>query len=175
MNQQEVAQLLLIVNAEWPDAVMSEEKALVWTWAFEDHNAEDVRSALKAWIKGGKPFAPRPSDLISILADDPADLAETAWAEVQREASRVGFNRKMWNSVTMQSELLQPSFSTPRISEAVETVGWRTICLGDNSKGEIGEQFMWAYRNLKNRDVTRIKRGAYRPMLHTQTLNELAG
>lgn len=112
-------------------------------------------------------FFPSISELRGIIAEQANgadDLAEVAWAEVEREARRVGYNRRLWDYERGESYVEHPRFSSDRIAQAVESVGWRNICVGDNSKGEIRRDFLFAYRAIRDRDVKRIQRGDFGPM-----------
>lgn len=109
-------------------------------------------------------FFPTVAELRGIIAEHangPDDLAESAWAEVEKEARRVGYNRRRWDYERGESYVEKPEFSTTRIAEAVESVGWRNICVGDNSEGAIRRDFIFAFRNLRTRDVNRVQRGAF--------------
>ena len=97
--------------------------------------------------------------IISEHANGADDLAETAWNEVQAEVRRVGYqpNRTFRNGVWY--EPAKPEFSNPRIAEAVESVGWKSICTGDIE--DVRRDFVFTYRNLRKRDVNKIQRGDF--------------
>ena len=102
------------------------------------------------------------TDIISELANGPDDLAETAWNEVQAEVRRVGYqpNRTFRNGVWY--EPAKPEFSSPRIAEAVSSVGWKVICTGDISQARTA--FVFTYRNLRKRDVAKVQRADFSGM-----------
>ncbi len=88
------------------------------------------------------------------VAGGPTDgLAEAAWAEVRREAARVGWNRGpvMRNRELVEAEA--PVFSDPITEAAVQSMSWRLICLGEQA--EVREQFLWTWKNLTSGLVKR--------------------
>lgn len=107
-------------------------------------------------------FFPTVAELRGIIAESANgadDLAESAWAEVEREARRVGYNRRRWDYERGEAYVEKPQFSSKRIAEAVESVGWRDICLGESQKART--DFIFAYRNIRKRDVQRVQRGSF--------------
>lgn len=97
------------------------------------------------------------ADIIANAAAGPDDLAETAWTEVQREIKRVGYqpNRIFHNGDWYDPP--KPKFSNERIAEAVESIGWKTICHGELDESRTA--FIFTYRNLRKRDTAKIQRG----------------
>jgi len=88
------------------------------------------------------------------------DVADEAWAEVVREARRVGYNRL---PVFRDGRLLPPptpAFSSPLIAAAVNAVGWELICNGDNSQGHIRNAFLRTFRSLQERELRAKQTGA---------------
>lgn len=105
-------------------------------------------------------FFPSIGELRGIIADHvngPDDLAETAWLEVMGEVRRVGYqpNRIFRNGVFHDPP--KPVFSTERIAEAVASIGWKQVCTGATE--DVRREFIFAYRNLRQRDVNRVHRG----------------
>lgn len=94
-----------------------------------------------------------------------ADLAlgdevqpETAWAEVMREVRRVGHNRPptFANGRFLPPEV--PSFSDPRIAEAVDATGWTYLCTGE-PMGVVKAQFERTLRAVCERAAKRVQTG----------------
>jgi hypothetical protein len=88
------------------------------------------------------------------VAGGPMDgLAEAAWAEVRKEAARVGWNRGpvMRNRELVEAEA--PVFANPITEAAVASMSWRLICLGEQA--EVREQFLWTWKNLSSGLVKR--------------------
>lgn len=107
-------------------------------------------------------FRPKIAEITNIIsehANGPDDLAETAWNEVQAEVRRVGYqpNKTFRNGVWY--EPAKPDFSNERIAEAVQSIGWKTICTGDIE--DVRRDFIFTYRNLRKRDVNKIQRGDF--------------
>lgn len=94
----------------------------------------------------------------SALGDDEG-AADLAWIEVQRVATTHGANRLTLYIRGVPVEPEPPSFSSAVIAAAVESIGWKVICTGDNSSGKIGEQFRYAYRRLARTARQRVTLG----------------
>ena len=107
-------------------------------------------------------FFPSLHELIALISDSVAGdegAADLAWSEVQREASRVGYNRPPLYIGGVEQPRPVASFSSPIISAAVDSVGWRVICTGDNDSGNVSEQFKRTYRRLAKTAQRRIQLG----------------
>lgn len=160
MNKQETAAILRILRSVWKETAIDGDTVTAWEWAMEDVPVEAAQHAVKVWLRSGKPFFPKPSDLREILANDatgPDDLAETAWNEVRAEASRVGYNRPPEFRNGRFLDRPEPRFSSPLIAEAVASVGWPTVCTGDEA--EARKAFIFAYREIRKRTTHKIQRG----------------
>lgn len=151
MTRQEVAQILMVINAEWPDTTISEDRLTIWMWALEDFHVDDVRSAIKKYLRGGKPFAPHPSDLVSLIVDEAVndDAAELAWIEVQKEVRRIGYNNRGYFANGKHHDPPKPEFSNDLIAKCVESLSWKNVCLGEAS--EVRKEFIFTYNNLRKR------------------------
>lgn len=171
MNTQEARRLLDILRMVWPEANVNDNLTLAWTWAFDDVPYELAEDAAKRWIKTGK-FFPKPAELLKTISIQTvaADLVpEACWAEVQREARRVGVNRLPVFHNGRFEAVEQPVFSHPLIAEAVAAVTWELICTGDNSDGKISQQFFWALKRLMEQAIERRQTGDDRVTLPAMT------
>lgn len=96
---------------------------------------------------GGGKFFPSSSELLECIRDILADAAgvpsaEEAWMQVKQFASRYG--RDEFPSVE--------KWSHPLAREAAAAIGWRIICVGDESSEEFRRHsYLQAYRNLVDR------------------------
>lgn len=148
MTTQEVSRILRVLRAIWPDAPVNESTVTAWAWAFEDVPYALLEDATKQWIRGGKPFFPKPADLLALISVDlvaPDLIPEAAWAEVLREIHRGGFRAK-------------PSFSHPLIAQAVKATGWETICLSERPE-VVRAQFERTLTALLERERRQVRLG----------------
>jgi len=161
VNSQEVAILLRVLRAEWPNTPIGADKVQAWQWALEGIAFSHGERAVKAWLRVGKPYFPHPSELLEIVSNDELgadETAEAAWVEVQREIRRVGFNRP---PTFMGGRFLEPPqrrFSSVLIAQAVDSVGWDVLCTTDDT-AQIRDQFLWTYKALRKRDLLSYQRG----------------
>lgn len=160
MTRDDVTQLLGILRMVWSEAVVTEDTVTAWSWAFDDIPRPMAEAAAKRWIKTGK-FFPRPAELLELIGVAvvaPGLLPEAAWAEVLREVSRVGFNRPP----LFQFGRFQPApvleFSSPLIAEAVDAVGWETICTSDKPE-VVRAQFVKTLDAIARRSIREVQTG----------------
>lgn len=139
MNTQETGTILRILRTVWPNEQITEDRITAYQWAFDDLEYRQVEDACKRWMKTGK-FFPKPAELLEIIATAtvaPDILPETAWAEVLKQAGRVGLSGT-------------PTFSSPLIATAVEAVTWQAICITDfKDHATLRAQFRDALRAVK--------------------------
>lgn len=96
--------------------------------------------------------------VVAELALGDAVQPETAWAEVMREVRRVGHNRPptFANGRFLPPEA--PTFSDPRIAEAVDATGWAYLCTGE-PMGVVKGQFERTLRAVCERATRRVQNG----------------
>lgn len=87
------------------------------------------------------------------------DLADEAWAEVVREAKRVGFNRPPVFRNGRFEAPPAPEFSSPLIAQAVNAIGWESICTSDKPE-IVAAQFRKAFNALLERQTKARQTGA---------------
>lgn len=160
MTTEETIALVRILRVGWPDIAIDDDTIRFWTWAFEDVTYQDAEDAAKRYIRTGK-FVPKPADLLELVATAavaPGLIPEEAWAEVRREARRVGFNRPptFHNGAFTREE---PRFSSPLVARAVDAVGWELICTGDNSRGFIEQQFVKTLAAIARHEIRAAQAG----------------
>jgi hypothetical protein len=142
---------LSILKASYPRQNL--EKATIETYAamLQDIEFEAAMGAVNRLVSSSKWF---PS-IAEIRAECTADIRselpdpEQAWGEVQRAIGRWGMNRL-------------PEWSCAQVGEAVDCVGWRTICLDENVMST-RRVFLDAYKGIRERVVTRAQLGAHAP------------
>lgn len=162
MNKQETAIILRILRSNWPNEKVNEDTVTIWTWAFEDVPYSVVEDAMKRYVKTGK-FFPKPAELLEIIGVQnvaPNLIPEAAWAEVLKEARRVGVNRL---PLYQGGKIIPPperEFSHPAIDQAVQSVGWRAICLTpEEERSYLRDAFVKALKALITRDIRNVQTG----------------
>lgn len=161
MNQKETAAILRILRTVWPNEQITPDRITAYQWAFEDLEYLQVEDACKRWMKTGK-FFPKPAELLEIIAVEtvaPDILPETAWAEVLKQAGRVGLNGT-------------PQFSSPLIAKAVEAVTWLAICTTDfKDHATLRAQFRDALKAVKAQAIQKQQVGTRRDSLTPLPVN----
>lgn len=90
--------------------------------------------------------------VITIAGEGVLVAPETAWGEVMREVRRIGYQRHA------NGEELR--FSSPMIAKAVESIGWRDICMCEiNNLNTLRAQFRNALTAIQHREVDRVVSG----------------
>lgn len=160
MTKQEVASLLAVLRSVWTTKPIDEHTITAWSWALDDIAYPQAQTAVQAYLKQGSEFFPTPSQIRALIARDligPDLIAEAAWPEVLREVSRVGLNPL---PVYTRDGMLPPpqrSFSHPLIAQAVDALGWASICLSE--KPEITRaQFTKVLQALLDRQQSAVQR-----------------
>lgn len=160
MTRTEVKQLLGILRMVWPDATVTDDTITAWSWAFEDIPARFAEDAAKRWMKTGK-FFPKPAEILELIGAQvvaPGLVPEAAWSEVQREVKRVGFQRYPVFRNGAFEPLPTLAFSSALIAEAVDAVGWETICTSDKPE-VVRAQFVKALDAIARRSIRQVQTG----------------
>lgn len=160
MNTQQTAIILHVLRSVWPNTEITANTVKAYQWAMEDLTYAEGERAAKTWMRTGK-FFPKPSELREIIGNETAgmdEIAESAWSEVQREVRRVGFNRPPVFSGGAFLESPIATFSSDLVRETVDSLTWRLICTTDEPE-KLRDQFLWTYKALRKRDVSRVQRG----------------
>lgn len=160
MNTQETGVLLRILRSVWPNTEIGKDTVTAYQWALEDLTYAEGERAAKTWMRTGK-FFPKPSELREIIGNEASggdEIAESAWTEVLREVRRVGFNRPPEFSGGKFRESPTATFSSDLIKQTVDSLTWRLICISDEPE-KIRDQFLWTYKALRKRDVSKVQRG----------------
>lgn len=144
MTTEEAAKILVILQRNWPDYTILEGTEDVWAMVFDDVPYEPVMLVVKDYLKSDKPFFPKPGELRTLLIERFMGLPapEEAWSEVMRAIREHGSYRA-------------PVFSCAAIAQAVDTIGWRNICMSE----EIGVErahFYRTYQTYRDRAVKHV-------------------
>lgn len=149
---------LLELRLAFPQREVPVETMALYARQLADIDEASVVDAVFRLIRTAKFFPTVAEIRESAVAGGPTEgLAESAWAEVQREVRRVGFNQGQHLRVFRGGEFVEPEaprFSSPVTTAAVESMTWRLICHGE--QGEVRSQFLWTWKNLA---AGMVKRG----------------
>lgn len=149
MNRQDTVKLLSILSSVWSDETVDDRKITAYLWAFEPFPYEAVEQAARLHMQRSR-FFPKPAELLELMAEQvPTITTGEAWELVLRQVRRhgtVGF--------------ADVTFDDPAIMAAVKSVGWRRICLDDDSKGYVRRDFDEALATAQRRLKLDIQGGA---------------
>jgi len=137
----EVTTCLAALVAAYPPVTMSAETEAIYTTFLRDVDAKTGYEAVATWIATSDPARfPRISELRKacerIAGNGPPDV-DRVLAEVQRAVHKVGAYRV-------------PHWSHPAIADAVEAIGWSSICASEEPE-ILRAQFRRAYEGASQR------------------------
>jgi hypothetical protein len=141
VTRQEVAELLAMISAYWPEFVHQGEVSVrAWHLVLADVPAAVARDAL-VLLAATRTFPPKPAELLDAVAeltlapDERLSPAE-AWGLVVDAVRKVGFYR-------------EPDLPG-LVGQAVRIIGWREICTSENVEATRAH-FMRVYEQLQRR------------------------
>lgn len=120
MTKEETAKLLAYLCSAFPQVTIRKENAEAYHRFLQQMDFAEVMAAADVLILESKWF-PTVAQIVETVGQQTGRIgpsSEDAWTEVALKASRFGLANK-------------PSFSHPAIDKAVESIGWRNICLGN--------------------------------------------
>lgn len=164
MTKPEALKCLAILKASYPRQEL--EPATVETYAMmlDDVDFGEAQAAIKRLICESKWFPAIAEIRAEVARGATASLpaVEVAWGEVTKAISRFGMNRK-------------PIFSCPEIAAAVDVLGWRNVCLDENTMSTRA-RFTDAYRAYRERRVSSVQLGRHElPGAETSIAKQLMG
>ncbi len=156
MNRRIVAELTKIM-AFYPSTKVNEKTVVAYAEYLDDLPEELVLQAIRQCAKSST-FFPALAEIrqmvVTIAGEGVLTPPETAWGEVMREVRRMGYQRRM------QGEAFR--FSSPLIEQAVESIGWRDICLSETDDlPTIRAQFRNALASIQRLETERIVSGRH--------------
>ena len=142
MTRAETGQLLAFITALYPKIELAAATVPAWHEMLGDMPFGVAMAATKRVLSQQTfPSLPAIGEIRAAAADltapqlrDPGE----AWREVIEQVRRVGTYG-------------QPQFSTPEIAMAVETIGWRELCLSEEGDGVIRAHFFKVYAQYARR------------------------
>ena len=160
MNDPVLVDKLAELALAFPRQEMRPETLEVYAKHLADLPSAAVSAAIDRAIATAT-FPPSIGEIRAAVADlalGDAVQPETAWGEVLREVRRVGYNHP---PVFRDGRFLPPevpTFSDPRIAEAVEATGWGYICTGE-PLSTVKAQFERTLRAVCDRASRRVQTG----------------
>lgn len=149
MTRDEVKGIVMQVSALYPNWDVGNKVITVdaWTMILEDYAYEDIKSALKAYVKGsGSPFAPAVSDLTNLCTSlqELANLSEAdAWSLVSKSLRNSAYNAE--SEFEKLPEMVQKA-----VGSASQLRIW---ALDDHfSESAVAGQFGRKYAQILNRE-----------------------
>lgn len=139
MTPAEAGVVLDALVAAFPRTQLSAETVQIYARFLVDFDLEAAVNGAAKWIARGKGF-PLISELreaCAVAGGDGVPDADLAFREVLRAVSR-------WGAYG------EPKWSHPAIEAAVESIGWREVCLSDNAPA-LRAHFAKSYEAAKKR------------------------
>ena len=149
MTQSEALKAVSMIRAIWgargaPDA----DGIHVWASLLADLDFGAVKGAIERLAKTSK-WLPTVAEIRAEVVEDRADLPEpeVAW----------GF---VWRAISKYGERQRPQFAHDEIRQAVDAIGWSSICLDENVAASRA-RFTDAYRAIRAKRIEREATGRY--------------
>ncbi len=143
MKKTEIVQLLVVINAAFPNMQVNEVMVDLWHELLGDIDFNLAKAAVKK-ILLESPYPPTIADIRKQVAEittpkqiDPAE----AWGEVERAIRYYGSYREEEALASM----------SPAVARVVKYIGWREICLSEEP-GVLRGQFLKMYQQLQERE-----------------------
>ena len=169
MTRDDVVRLIAVIKGLWPgwssapgskDALTS--MAAVWLPLLSDIHPDVAAAAVQALAADGREFPPAVGQIrrrAVELASPSLPGADEAWTEIQQGVQRYGLNAG------------PPAWSHPTITDTVQALGWRDLCLSTNPD-TIRAHFLRLWPTIVNRAerdrFTPPAAAALRPLAHPE-------
>ena len=141
MNPKEAIKVISVLTAAYPNMNISQETIEIYIRFLADISF-DVGQAVALKIISQSEFFPSVAkfreNVLKILPNEIPGM-EAAWAEVTDNFHSTG----SWGT---------PVFSNPIIDKAVQALGWRELCLSENTMADRAH-FFKIYENYRKRGV----------------------
>ena len=146
MTPAEIAKIIAVVQAAWPDQTWDDQTIHVYGIGLEDIPYPAASQAVSMLIKRSR-FCPRPSEIREVATEQLAATIPTVDAALSElHTALIAY----WPHQT-------PTFSHPLIDQAVRVIGWRQISESEKPSVERA-QFREAYIRLRESAVERVIR-----------------
>lgn len=139
-TEKDIMLVVGLIGAAFPNFKPTKQTVEVYAQTLADLDGDLLRQAtLQAVASNGRQFAPSVAEiraearrLLAIIEKVPTP--HQAWEEVCNAMRDVGSYRR-------------PTFSHPLVEQAMNTIGWRELCLSENQVSDRA-QFLRAYEDL---------------------------
>lgn len=145
MRAEDAAKIVAMIAARWSVPAMSDETQELWAELIEDLEADQVQRVVMDLMRA-RTERPDLAEIRKLVAAEGATEAtgaeqflepEEAWGVVVAAFSKVGRYREF-----------PPTY--PLVAEAVERIGWQTLCGSDNQEADRAH-FMRIYGEILRR------------------------
>lgn len=138
-DQQRVAEALDRTRRAYPHSRVTDDQLNEYVDDLDDLPAEAVVQAITECRRTGEFFptlAAIRTRAVEVVGGEFFVDPEVAWGEVRRNAERFGVSgtRVTWAPDGEHAVEVRMEWSSPLIAEAVESIGWRDICLVDDKQ-----------------------------------------
>lgn len=149
MTREECASVMALLRGLWPRQPIQRETVAAYSLMLADLDFEAVKRATLRLATSSRHFPTVAEIRDELVSEDLADMPEPelAWGVVKRAIGLVGYSR-------------EPEFDDEAIGEAVEAIGWRTICLDENEMSTRA-RFIDAYRAVYRRERRQAAQGPH--------------
>lgn len=143
-NQTDIAQILSVISAAYPNFVVTEKTVEVYWQILSDIPADELKAAtLHCISESGRKFAPSVGELRgavgelrSLSYNVPSSFQ--AWQEVQKQINDNG------------GDFGKPVWSHPLVVKTVEAIGWRTLRMSEDQTADRA-RFIQCYEQFQER------------------------
>lgn len=151
MRESEAKRIMSMLQGVWAARPLSESACEVWEGLLLDLPYEPTKAAVTRLSKLSK-WMPSLAEIRAEIVEDRCDLPapEVAWGQVIKAMHRDGGAHGT------------PRFEHDEVRQAVDVLGWRTICLDEN-EAATRARFTDAYRAIRARRVADEVTGRYVP------------
>lgn len=149
MTQQEAASLIGALKAAFPRHPVSKGTASLYMAFLVGMDYENAHEGVKRHIATSKWFPTVAEIRDAAAASDPKPESDQAWTEVLAAVTRYGRSKS-------------PPWSDPMIGQAVDAIGWDTIC-NSTAIGIERAHFTRSYEAIRRRHVDGVRMAGLPP------------
>lgn len=150
MDRDQAKAIVSYLHTAFPVPVWEISTLRLWRHQLEDLAYEPTLAAVVEWVRS-ESRQPTVADIRRAavrLSSPPRETVavDQAWRYVQRCIVRIGHTGDL------------PENTPPAIRKAVDTIGWRTLCLSDNPVADRAH-FFRVYDAIMDREIKRLATG----------------
>lgn len=146
MTKNEALKLLVVLTAAYPRQEIGDPTAALYVKFMADLDYHATEVAIARHIATEK-FFPAIAEIREAVVNvtNPLPSAAEAWRETLRAVYDVGIYKG------------PPKFSHPAVDKAVDTIGWREICMSEVGDPAIRAHFMQVYESYRQRHLDEMR------------------